>query len=320
FLATSKQSSYSYNRLLAVDGAMIRSDIFGSNTLVIGGVLAGTMNPGVRTDNLAYRIYADFPNDFINHFIGYRVVEGHFDPQMGFADRTGFRKYSYTFEIRPRPEGIGVQYLEFKPIELDYYTNMDGSTQSMDYEGRLLGFRTNSGESFEWNIQRFADSPTDSITFFGNSIVPSTYWWTRWELQVQTNQNRSVSFFALYSWGGFYNGNRQRYMFQPLARLGGNFSLGVDYTRNMVQLPTGGFITDEAGASLNYGFSPLLNSSLFGQWNNEDNQMNLNLRIHWIPRIGSDVYLVLNQAYTTAGRIIPTNTTIIAKIAYLFVL
>ncbi len=189
FIATNKQSASSYNRLFGADAAWVRSNLFGSNTLIVGAALAGTWNPGMTTNNLAYRIYADFPNDFIDHFIGMRTVQENFDPQVGFQERSNFRQYSWTFRIRPRPEGIGMQYLEFKPVELDYFANFDGSVQSMDYEGRLLGFKTKSGELFEWNIQRFADSPPDTTDFFGNKIVPATYWWTRWELQLETNQS-----------------------------------------------------------------------------------------------------------------------------------
>ena len=320
FVATNKQSVLSYNRLLGADAAWVRSDVFGSNTLIVGAALAGTSNPGIRSNNLAYRIYADFPNSFIDHFIGMRTVQENFDPQVGFQERNNFRQYSWTFRIRPRPEGIGMQYLEFKPVEVDYFTNFDGTVQSMNYEGRLLGFKTKSGELFEWNIQRLADSPLDTTDLLGNKISPATYWWTRWELQFETNQSRPFSFFALYSWGGFYNGKRQRYMFQPQARLGGHFSISLDYTRNEVQLPTGSFVTDEAGASLEYGFSTRLNSSLLAQWNSEDKEINLNLRLHWIPSIGSDAYLVLNQAFDASGRIDPSRTTIIAKVSYLFIL
>jgi hypothetical protein len=320
FIATNKQSSLSYNRLLGMDGAWVRSDVFGSNTLIVGAGLAGTSEPGVSSKNLAYRVYADFPNDFINHFIGVRVVERNFNPQMGFLDRSDFVKYSWTFVVRPRPEGIGMQYIEFKPVEVDYYTNFDGSVQSMDYEGRLLGFRTKSGEMFEWNIQRTADRPQDSITFFGNAIVPSTYWWTRWELQFETSGKRDYFFWTLYSWGGFYNGIRQRFSLSPVAKLGGHFSIGLDYTRNNVQLPTGSFSTDEAGATLNYGISTTINSSLLAQWNNEEKEIDMNLRLHWIPEIGSDIYFVINQAFDASGRVLPSRTTIVAKVAYLFVL
>ncbi|MBI1805200.1 MAG: carbohydrate binding family 9 domain-containing protein [Ignavibacteriae bacterium] len=319
-IATNKQSSSSYNRLLGFDGAWVQSDVFGTNTLIIGGGIAGTEDPGITTNNLAYRLYADFPNDLIDQFIGVRVVQRNFDPQVGFQNRNDFVKYSYTFRVRARPQGIGIQYIEFKPIEMNYYKGTNGEVQSLDYEGRILGFQTNSGEYFEWNIQRFADTPHDSIEFFGNKIPPSTYWWSRWELQFATNDSRNASLFLLYRWGGHYNGNRRTYIIQPQLKLGGRFSLSLDYTRNEVRLPMSDFTANEAGATINYGFSPMLNSSLLIQWNNEDNEISMNLRLHWIPQIGSDIYLVVNQLFDTSGRILQSKTTIIAKAAYLFVL
>ncbi len=320
FIATNKQSSSSYNRLLGLDGAWVRSDVFGTNTMIIGGGIAGTEDPGVTTNNLAYRLYADFPNDAVDHFIGVRVVQRNFDPQVGFLDRSDFVKYSYTFRVRTRPLGFGMQYIDFKPVELNYYKSTNGEVQSLDYEGRILGFQTNSGEYFEFNFQRYADAPPDSVEFFGSKIPPSTYWWSRWELQFATNDSRDASFFALYRWGGHYNGNRRTYIIQPQFKVAGRFSLSLDYTRNEVQLPLSGFTANEAGAALSYGFSPMLNSSLLAQWNNEDNEINMNLRFHWIPRIGSDMYFVINQAFDTSGKILASKTTIIAKVAYLFLL
>lgn len=319
FIGTNKQSSRSYNRLLGIDGAWVRSDMFGSNTLIVGTALAGSTGPGVISNNLAYRLYVDYPNDFIDHFLGIRGVQGNFDPQIGFQDRSNFRQYAWTFRVRPRPPGIGMQYLEFKPVELDYFVNPDGSLQSVDYEGRLLGFQTSTGELFEWNIQRFADRPGEAFEIFQNIIIPpSTYWWTRWELQLQTNRARSLSCWFLYSWGDFYNGTRTRYSLSPLVRVGGHVAISLDYTRNEVRLPSGNFGTDEAGASIDYGFSPTLNSSLFAQWNNEDKEINVNFRIHWIPQIGSDFYLVYNHLLDALGRILTARATLLAKIAYRF--
>ena len=320
FIATNKQSSLSYNRLLGADGAWVQSDILGSNTLIVGGAVAGSSDPVTNSNNVAYRVYADFPNDLIEHFIGVRSVQGNFDPQVGFLDRSNFRQYSWDFKIRPRPEGVGVRYFEFKPGEINYFTDFDGSVQSMDYEGRPLGFCTQSGETFELNFQRFADSPREEIDFFGNLVGPATYWWSRWEVQLETNQGRPVSFDGNYSWGGFYNGQRQEYELASQVRVGGRLTVNLDYTRNAVQFPTGELLTNEAGASLSYGFSPLLNSSLLAQWNNEENELNMNFRIHWIPEIGSDVYLVCNQLFDSSASLRPTRTTILLKIAYLFIL
>ena len=320
-IATNKQSQLSYNRLLGFDGAWIRSDVFGTNTLIVGAALASTVDPGVSSGNLAYRFYVDFPNDFVDHFIGIRSVQKNFDPQVGFRNRADFIQYSWTFRIRPRPEGIGMQYLEFKPAELDYFVDPGGALQSLEYEGRIFGFRTNSGESFEFNFQRYADRLDGDFQVFEGIIIPqSTYWWSRWELQLETNDSRDLSSFFLYRWGGFYDGDRKTYIVNPQAKFSKHFSMGFEYTRNTFELRGGAFATDEIGCKATYGFFTTLNTSVLTQWNNEDKQVNLNFRVHWIPKIGSDMYLVYNQLFDANGTIQPSYATVIAKVSYLFTL
>ncbi|NTV19421.1 MAG: hypothetical protein HGA83_08330, partial [Bacteroidales bacterium] len=35
----------------------------------------------------------------------------------------------------------------------------------------------------------------------------------------------------------------------------------------------------------------------FTQWNSEEDILGFNFRLHWIPKIGSDFYFVINQNY-----------------------
>jgi len=65
----------------------------------------------------------------------------------------------------------------------------------------------------------------------------------------------------------------------------------------------------------------MLNTSLFGQWNNEDEEILLNSRIHWIPKIGSDFYFVINQVIETGNNTLKlAQTTIVAKLILRFAL
>jgi len=320
FIATSKQSAFSYNRLIGFDGEYVRSDIFGTNTVVVGGALAGTTDPGITKNNLAYTLYVDYPNDFIEQSIGVRGVQSNFDPQVGFLNRSDFVEYSERFLVRPRPKGIGMQYIEFKPIDINYFVGPNGALQSLLNETRVFGFQTNSGEYFECNFQRFADAPQDSIDFYGYQVVPSMYWWSRWEMQFETSNSRPLSFFSLYSWGGFYNGRRQEIIFAPGINLGGHFSLSAEYRWNHIELASGSFVANEYVSTLYYGFSPTLNLSLLSQWNNEDNAVYVNFRVHWIPNIYSNVYFVVNQSFSANRRITPRETSVAAKIDYIFAL
>jgi hypothetical protein len=69
-----------------------------------------------------------------------------------------------------------------------------------------------------------------------------------------------------------------------------------------------------------YAYNPKLNSSLFGQYNNEDEEVLLNFRINWIPKIGSDFYFVVNQLIDTSDGIRFAETTILAKLIWRFAL
>lgn len=79
------------------------------------------------------------------------------------------------------------------------------------------------------------------------------------------------------------------------------------------------FSTKELGGRIEYAFTTKLYTSLFGQWNNEDNEILLNLRLNWIPKIGSDFYIAINQRIFTGDlKWKIEDTTILLKFAWRF--
>ena len=94
--------------------------------------------------------------------------------------------------------------------------------------------------------------------------------------------------------------------------------MGFDWQRSYIQLPEKSFITDELGGRVDYAFNPKLQTSLFAQWNNEDDDILVNYRINWIPKIGSFFYFVINQEYNTDNGISIERTTIIGKLIWRF--
>jgi len=70
-------------------------------------------------------------------------------------------------------------------------------------------------------------------------------------------------------------------------------------TRTAARLPAGGFTALQTSSHLEYDFNP--RSSLLGfvQYTNEDQRVDFNIRFHWIPVIGDDVFIVWNSGYST---------------------
>ena len=51
-----------------------------------------------------------------------------------------------------------------------------------------------------------------------------------------------------------------------------------------------------------YAFSNRANLQVFSQWNNETKVANIYIRLHIIPKIGSDIYGVFNQLLDTGEK------------------
>jgi hypothetical protein len=66
-----------------------------------------------------------------------------------------------------------------------------------------------------------------------------------------------------------------------------------------VHLPEGRFTAVQTTTRVEYAASTRSSVLLLLQTNNEDQRVDVNLRFHWIPTIGDDVYVVWNSGYTT---------------------
>ena len=73
----------------------------------------------------------------------------------------------------------------------------------------------------------------------------------------------------------------------------------VDAARTAVALPGGAFTARQLSTRLEYALNSRAGILAFVQHHNEDHRLDFNLRVHWIPRIGDDVYVVWNSGYTT---------------------
>lgn len=313
---TNKQVVGGYNRSYGADVNLRFANIFGDKVLEAGGAFAGTATPSLSGENLAYRIYVDYPNDFVDHFLGLRVVQQNFNPEMGFVRRRG-KHLSWALKIAPRPGVLGIRRLEFKPVDVEYYWDANGVAESAFWEWRPLGFSTESGEFFEFNIQRTFDRLDDDFDIFDSVIIPKgKHHYTHYEIQFETNSSRAFSGGVFYNWGNYYTGSRKTLSASATLKANRHLSLTADFSANRIELSGGSFTTREISSQVRYAFSTLLNTSLFVQWNNEDQQVNVNFRLHWIPKIGSDIFLVLNELADSRYRLRNSRTTLLIKVAY----
>jgi hypothetical protein len=96
-----------------------------------------------------------------------------------------------------------------------------------------------------------------------------------------------------------------------------HLTLQGDFEHNRVAFGGEAAKVQEAGARADFAFSPTLFGAVSGQWNNEDDEGIFNFRLNWIPRPGSDLFVVINQqSETWDSRWNPVQTTVLTKLVW----
>ena len=270
--------------------------------------LAGSQTPGVPGTALAWRVSTDNPNDLFDNFVSLYRIDSAFAPPLGFVRRTGIWETTGHVDFTPRPGVLGIRQLSFTfPIpSWDIIANESGSPlrsedwQTAWFEWRVFGGDRQNGDHFEVNFQRLMDAPTDTFDIFsGVRIQPGRYWWSRYELQYFMNPGRPLSFGAFVNWGPFYNGHSTQLELSAVWHGGGHIIASTDLTRTTARLPVGAFTAVLSANRLEYDFNARTSVLAFVQYDNESERVDFNVRFHWIPVIGDDVFVVWNSGYTT---------------------
>jgi len=324
---TNKVNNYTSNQVFGIDAAYQTSNFLNNKNLVIAGkITTSTESFSTQKNALTYRVSIDYPNDLIDNFMAIGSMQKDFNPELGYIRRTNYDSYSWHFRISPRIlTKYGVKRLLFKPWSFTLYnTHSTGELESFYNETRPLGAVFKSGERFEINLIQNYDRIDDPFELTDSISVPKgKYWMYKYELQFETYQARRVWAAAVYNWGDFYTGKIKTFEAELGFNVSKHLNFNGNYTLNLLDMPEGSITTNEVALYMNYAFTTKLNLSLFTQYNDLDEIMIYNIRLHWIPKVGSDFYFVYNIGYEEQIQQIdylkPKTTDAAVKLVYRFV-
>ena len=145
------------------------------------------------------------------------------------------------------------------------------------------------------------------------------YWTNSGFAQYQSDIRKMFNFAAILTKGGFYNGNisvaetRMTYRYQPYMNLSFNFSY------NDIRLPAPFVYTRFwlLGPKLDLTLSDKVFFSTFVQYNEQIENMNVNMRFQWRYKPVSDLFIVYTGNYFT-GDWSPRNRALVVKLSYWF--
>ena len=333
-MLTNKLTKNGYNSSVGADFSIQSNSFLGNNNIVFTSRLAksfsGTFSSdypvGLSESNSHKNTYAgffslDFPNDLIDQYISYSFFQKNFNPAMGFISRTGIQKYEYSLDIKPRINKYGIRRLYFTPLESNFYLDKDNVLQQASFFIQPIGFSLESGENVYIGFERSFDYVKDAYTIFDTTkIYPNKYWYNTFLARFTSSTSEAVYGELDFEKGNFYNGKITGISGVVTTVLSNHLIFEGDFNYNKIEFAHSKFSTYELGGRLKINFSTKLLSSIFCQWNNADKEVNINYRINWKPKIGSDFYLVINQLLETENKLKSKDFVILAKFSWLFII
>lgn len=300
-IITSKNNSNISNQVAGLDGAFSTSHFHKNKNLVIAALISKSFDKNQLPEGTyAWRFYIDYPNDILDNFIGASSIQQNYNPEMGFLNRKNYNSFTWNLRYYPRWfTRYGIRRMAFKPWQLTLYkTYTTGELESLYNESRPFGFFTKKGESFEYDLQQQFERLDNSFQLTDSIIIPpGKYWMQRQQIIVSTYSGRKIWAIIIYNWGKFYDGKISTWQGNLGINASKHLNFQTDYTFNNINFPGQRLATKELAEAINYAFNPRLDIATFIQWNSLDDLLSGNFRLHWIPRIGSDLYLVYNRVY-----------------------
>jgi hypothetical protein len=139
--------------------------------------------------------------------------------------------------------------------------------------------------------------------------------------QFRTSSHRHVAATLRYVDGTFYGGTRTDMLGEITWRPSAKFRSNVSYNYSEIRLPQGDFETRLVRVGLDYMFSSTMSWVNLIQYDNISEAIGVNMRWHWIPEAGRELYFVINHNLADPDRdnsFVSTASDFTAKLNYTF--
>ena len=257
----------------------------------------------VDGDDQAFGVMVEIPSDKLQVWLRGQHIEENFRPALGFVNRTGIRQIDTGARFRIRPEAGIWRAVNFRT---DYYlvTDMEGVTLSERIGFEPIGLYSHRDDYLFIRAERSTERVREDFDLFGRLNVPvGEYQFDRIRAQIETGMQRPLRVVLSVQDGGYFGGDRLEKFVELQWRQSAWFSMGLSFTENDVDLPSGSFTSHLASLRADVAFNSKWSWSNFLQYDNSEDVYGFNSRLRYLPEAGQEMVLVLN----TGGVVDPQN-------------
>jgi hypothetical protein len=279
--------------------------------------LAAMDSPEQATGQNSAYAKLEYRSDRYGALYRYLDIGEGFAPGIGFVRRPDSKQSLAQLRYSPRPQGDLVRQLHFTGT-LDYVPNQRAVLETRLWTGE---FRTTFESGHEAAI-----AYTDSYEFLeepfrlrpGVVIPPGSYDFSTVVLGFDSFPRSYRRLNASYATGGFFDGKRDTLTVGAAYRFDKHVDVSGDYQVNWVELPESRFTTHLLTSRIQIAFRTDLVLMSLLQYNDDTGQLSSNVRFNWIPRPGSDFFVVYNELDDVLGSFGLRNRSLSVKFNYWF--
>ena len=271
-------------------------------------------------DDQAFGAQFEIPSDKLQVYAGAQYIEENFHPALGFVNRAGIRRFDTGVRYRIRPEAGMWRALNSR-IDFTHITDMNGDILSQKTKIRPISFYSHRDDFIFIDWERNTEVVLNEFDLFGRLNVPvGEYDFDRVRAEISTGMQRPLRVVLSVQDGGFFGGDRLEKFVEFQWNQSAYFSMGLSFTENVVDLPSGSFTSHLASLRTDVAFDSKWSWSNFFQYDNSGDVFGVNSRLRYVPEAGQEMMLVLNHGgvVDAANHLSSTQSDINLKVSYTF--
>ena len=288
--------STTHNSLAGADFLYRNSRLPGNKLLEINGWAQKSDTEGVTDGQKAYGWRVAMPNNTgWRGGIRFAEIGEHFNPGLGFVNSRGVRQWNYGTQYTRRPRGGEIRSM-LSGFFVERAEWLDGQLQSQSVHYRLMELENRPGDKLAVQYVAQDEVLRDPFRIFRGVTIPvGAYTFSNMRVSIDTADQRKIWGTASYQTGEFYDGDRSQIEGSINWRASAHLRTSVGYVLNDIDLPAGNFVTRLVQLRTDVAFSSKLSWVTRIQYDNVSELAGINMRLHWTPEAGRDIFLVINH-------------------------
>ena len=244
----------------------------------------------------AYGLNFDYQGRALTVFLDAQEIEEDYSPKAGFLLRRNVRHLNPQIQWLPRIER-GLVRSWFTELNVDYYETLDeGELETQRIEISPIGMRMTTEDRWRLGYVHETENLVEPFEVSPGVVIrPGRYEFATVEVASFTNQSRLFGLRGRISVGDFYSGTQTSGRGSFSLRLSKNLQMETRLVFNDVELPQGAFDVRLYAQIVDFTFTPNLRLNTIVQYNDLSGDLGTNIRLHWIYKPGSDLFVVYNE-------------------------